>query len=91
MDMETITVTYDSVDKLLADARAWGGNPLATRQRGLLGRHSWRRAVDFLERSRRSDGKIPLTYEVVYGHAFRPAPTTTSSGEAIIRLDFRKR
>lgn len=91
MDMETITVTYDSVDKLMADARAWGGNPLATRTRGLLGRAAWRRAVAVFEQFRRSDGKIPLTFEVVYGHAFRPAPKTTSSGEAIIRLDFGKK
>ena len=90
MDMETITVTYDSVDKLLADARAWGGNPLATRRRSLLGRKSWRKFLDAMESSRRADGKIPLTFEVVYGHAFRPTPTTTASGEAIIRLDFRK-
>jgi malonyl-CoA O-methyltransferase len=31
MDMETITVTYGSAEKLLADVRALGGNPLATR------------------------------------------------------------
>lgn len=91
MDMETITVTYDTVGKLLADVRAWGGNPLATRRRGLFGRQSWQRAVDALERSRRADGKLPLTFEVVYGHAFRPAPTTTSTGESIIRLDLRKK
>lgn len=91
MDMETITVTYESVDRLMADVRAWGGNPLLTQRRGLLGRHAWRRVVDLLEQSRRADGKIPLTFEVVYGHAFRPAPTTTSSGEAIIRFDLGKR
>lgn len=91
MDMETITVTYDSIDKLMADVRAWGGNPLTTRRRGLLSRKAWVAVVDTLERSRRSDGKIPLTFEVVYGHAFRPAPKTTASGETIIRLDLRKK
>lgn len=91
MDMETITVTYDSLDKLIADVRAWGGNPLLTRRRGLLGRQAWKRAVEVLNQSRRADGKIPLTFEVVYGHAFRPAPTMTASGEAIIRLDLRKK
>lgn len=91
MDMETITVTYDSIDKLLSDVRAWGGNPLMTRRRGLLSRKSWSAVVHILEQSRRSDGKIPLTFEVVYGHAFRPAPKTTASGEAIIRLDLRKK
>ncbi|SNS19694.1 malonyl-CoA O-methyltransferase [Noviherbaspirillum humi] len=90
MDMETLTVTYESVDKLIADVRALGGNPLATRMRGLLGRDAWRRSVDALESLRR-EGRMPLTFEVIYGHAFRPAPRTTASGEAIIRFDPRRK
>ena len=91
MDMETITVTYESAEKLLADVRAWGGNPLASRRRGLLGRRSRALVLDALERNRGTDGKIPLTFEIIYGHAFRPAPTKTSSGEAIIRFNPPKR
>lgn len=91
MDMETITVTYDTADKLLADARAWGGNPLATRRRSLLGREGWKRVGDALEQGRRSDGKLALTFEVVYGHAFRPIPRQTSSGEAIIQWNLGRR
>jgi malonyl-CoA O-methyltransferase len=91
MDMETITITYETVEKLMADARAWGGNPLTTRRRGLTGRAAWKRAMQVLEQSRRSDGRIPLTFEVIYGHAFRPVPRTTSRGEAIIRFDLPKK
>lgn len=91
MDMETITVTYESTDKLMADVRAWGGNPLLTRRRALLGRHAWKRALQALDRLRQPDGKIPLTFEIIYGHAFRPAPRTTAAGEAIVRLDLRKK
>lgn len=91
MDMETVTVTYESVEKLMADVRAWGGNPLLTRRLGLLGRDAWKAAVEVLERNRRDDGKIPLTFEVVYGHAFRPASRVTATGEAIIRLDLGKK
>lgn len=91
MDMESITVTYSSLDKLFADVRAWGGNPLLTRRRGLTGVRAWRRMHDALERTRRPDGTVALTYEIIYGHAFRPVPRTTSSGEAIIRLDLRKK
>lgn len=91
MDMENITVTYDSTSKLLADVRAWGGNPLATRRRGLLGRAAHARLLAALERTRASDGKLHLTYEVIYGHAFRPAARTTAAGEAIVRLDLRKK
>ncbi|MDB5794175.1 MAG: bioC [Noviherbaspirillum sp.] len=87
MDMETITVTYDSVPKLMADVRSLGGNPLQTRPRGLHGRASRDRAMHALEKSRGPDGRMPLTFEVIYGHAFRPAPRTTASGETIVRLD----
>ncbi|MBV8665856.1 MAG: methyltransferase domain-containing protein [Burkholderiaceae bacterium] len=91
MDMETITLTYETVDKLMADARAWGGNPLATRRRGLFGRKAWEGVVQALEKMRRADGRIPLTFEIIYGHAFRPVPRTTASGETIIRFDLPKK
>jgi malonyl-CoA O-methyltransferase len=91
MDMETVTVTYTSAQKLLQDMRAWGGNPLSTRSRGLIGRGAYRRLLDALETGRRDDGTLPLTFEIVYGHAFCPAPRTTSSGEAIIRFDRPKK
>ncbi len=91
MDMETITVTYETVDKLLVDVRAWGGNPLETQRRGLSGKAGWARMRQLLESQRRADGKIPLTFEIIYGHAFRPAPRTTRAGEAIVRLDFHKK
>ena len=30
-------------------------------------------------------------FEVLYGHAFRPAPRTTSQGESIIRFDLPRK
>jgi len=90
MDMERITVTYDTAQALLADVRAIGGNPLATRRQGLVGRAAWQRMLDALEAGRRPDGKLGLSFEVIYGHAFRPAPRVTASGEAIVRFQPRK-
>ena len=90
MDMEVITVTYDTPEALLADVRALGGNPLATRRRGLVGRAAWGRVLAALEAQRRPDGKLALSFEVIYGHAFRPAPRVTAAGEAIIRFAPRK-
>lgn len=91
LDMEVITVTYDTPQALLADVRALGGNPLATVSRGLMGKQAWRRMLDTLEKGRRPDGKLGLTFEVIYGHAFRPAPKMTSKGEAIIRFDLPRK
>jgi len=86
MDMEKITVTYDTPEKLLNDVRAFGGNPLSTRRHGLLGRAAHQRLLAGLDRQRRADGRIGLTFEVIYGHAFRPAPRVTNEGEAIVRF-----
>jgi malonyl-CoA O-methyltransferase len=91
MDMESITVTYESIGKLMSDVRAWGGNPLVTKRRGLLGTGAWKQVAYHLEQNRRSDGRIPLTFEVVYGHAFRPVARKTASGEAIVRLDLHRK
>jgi malonyl-CoA O-methyltransferase len=91
MDMETITVTYASPEKLLAEVRALGGNPLQTRRRGLLGRGGRDRLIERLLAQRGPDGRIALTFEVVFGHAFRPPPKTTGSGEAIIRFEQKRR
>jgi malonyl-CoA O-methyltransferase len=92
MDMEIITVTYDTPERLLEDVRAWGGNPLQNKRRGLLGKGAYRTVLNALAALRRDvDGKIPLTFEVVYGHAFKPQPRVTKNGEAIIRLDFPKK
>ncbi|MBV8635718.1 MAG: methyltransferase domain-containing protein [Burkholderiaceae bacterium] len=91
MDMETITLTYEDTAKLWADVRALGGNPLATRRRGLIGRKAWAQVNAALDAMRRADGQIPLTIEVIYGHAFRPVPRTTSLGESIIRFEPRRK
>ena len=91
MDMENITVTYQTIDKLFADVRAWGGNPQATRRRGMLGKNAWHQIRQALERNRNVDGTLPLTFEVIYGHAFRPVARKTADGEAIIQWDLPRR
>jgi malonyl-CoA O-methyltransferase len=87
MDMEIITVTYGSFEKLLADVRAWGGNPLATRPRGMLGRNARQRLMQAMEQHRLPDGRLKLSFEVIYGHAFRAAARTTAGGDAIVRFE----
>lgn len=91
MDVERITLSYASVDQLFADVRAMGGNPLDTRRRGLMGKNAIAKVRDYFEQSRGRDGRIPLTVEVVFGHAFKPVPTKLATGESIIRLDFPKK
>jgi len=73
MDQETITLTYDTAEALLADARALGGNANPDRKASLASR-AWRqRLIDALEAGRRKQGKLTLTVEIAYGHAWRAA------------------
>ena len=91
MDMEKMTLTYSEPEKLLADVRAFGGNPLLTRKTGLLGRKAYQQMLAALESRRNGEGRIELTFEVVYGHAFRPVTRKTAAGEAIVRFDLPKK
>lgn len=90
MDMEKITLTYAGTEALLADVRAMGGNPLNERPRGLQGRQRWQQVLNALDQRRDSDGRIRLTVEVIYGHAFRPIPKRNQQGEHIIRFEPRR-
>jgi malonyl-CoA O-methyltransferase len=70
MDRETLTVTYPDVDSLLADLRGVGvGNAQRARSPGMTGPGTWRRFRRALE-AQAVDGRIPLTYEIVYGLAW---------------------
>lgn len=75
MDMERITLAFETPDRLLAELRELGANLHPGRFPALRGRR-WhaglRKALD--ERLRGADGQLTLTFEVVYGHALKPAP-----------------
>ena len=91
MDMEKITLTYQDPIKLLDDIRALGGNPLATRRKGLMGKNAYKNLLKNISQQRNSNGEISLTFEIIYGHAFKPVSRNLATGESIIRLDFPKK
>lgn len=91
MDMEKITIRYAKVEQLLSDVRAFGGNPLMNRKKGLFGKSAYAKLLTLLERNRAEDGRIPLTFEVIYGHAFKPQATKLASGESIVRFEKNKK
>lgn len=73
MDMEMVTVTYPDLRSLMADLRAIGAtNANIGRGRGLTPRARLRKAEAAYEAFRLPDGRLPATYEVVYGHAWAP-------------------
>ena len=91
MDMETLTLTYDDAIGLMRDLKAIGAhNVTAGRPRGMMGRQRWQRMLAALEATRR-DKRLPASFEVVYGHAWKPEPRLTDDGSAIIRVEPRAR
>jgi malonyl-CoA O-methyltransferase len=86
MDAERLTLTYADSSAMLRELKAVGGhNATLGRPRGLMGRGRWHRVLEALERSRR-DGRLPATYEVIYGHAWKPEPRLAADGRAIVRF-----
>ncbi len=70
MDMELITMTYADVKTLLRELKDIGAhNVTAGRSHGLMGKARWRSMVEAYEGLRR-DGRLPATFEIVYGHAW---------------------
>ena len=86
MDMEVITLTYADLDALFADLRATGQqNVRNDRRRGFTGKRVARAMRLEYEKLRR-DGRLPASFEIVYGHAWKPEPRLTDDGRAIVRM-----
>jgi malonyl-CoA O-methyltransferase len=87
MDMEVVTLTYARFEALIAELRASGQvNALAARRRGLTGRQVWQRAGHAYAGSAR-EGRLPASFEVVYGHAWKVRPRVAADGGQIIKFD----
>lgn len=90
MEMEHITLTYADLPALLRDLKAIGAHTvLHERRAGLMGKAAWRRLAENYAAFRRDDGRLPATYEVIYGHAWAGRPKTAPDGRQVI--EFRKR
>lgn len=89
MEMERLTLTYDDVRAVMQDLKSIGAhNATSGRAQGMMGKAAWQRVTENYEKLRR-DGKLPATFEIIYGHAWNPAPRATADGRAIIRTDFK--
>ncbi|HWS13019.1 MAG TPA: hypothetical protein VN279_09490, partial [Rhodocyclaceae bacterium] len=50
----------------------------------------WRQVREAYEQHRR-DGRLPVSFEVIYGSAWKPEPRVAADGRAIVRLDGLRR
>jgi malonyl-CoA O-methyltransferase len=89
MDQELVTLTWDGAAAALAELRGLGANAAPGRAPGLR-TPRWRaRLLETLDAGARarSDGRVALTFEVVYGHAFKPVPRARVAPESRVALE----
>jgi malonyl-CoA O-methyltransferase len=89
MDMEHFTLAYDEVHCLMRELKAIGAhNVTRGRPSGLSGKRLLATVTRNYEAFRR-DGKLPATFEVVYGHAWKPLPRLDPAGRRVIEIKAR--
>ena len=89
MDMERITLSYSSAQKLRAELRELGRNLHPARFTGLRGRQwlaQWDAVLTQQLASAQEEGRLLVTFEIIYGHAFKPAPRVKVQGESSISV-----
>lgn len=82
MDVEHITLTFETPERLLQELRELGRNLNAARAPGLRGRAWHRQLLQAL-----AGQPLQLTFEVVYGHAFKPKARHPVREHSEISLD----
>lgn len=90
MDMERIELTFETPQRLLQELRELGRNLHPGRFPGLRGR-AWHGALLHALAGQLADsgqgGRLKLTFEVIYGHAFKPQPRIAMTPETTFSLE----
>ncbi len=89
MDMERIELTFETPQRLLQELRELGRNLHPGRAAGLLGRGGLVRLHEALAglADAAQEGRLKLTFEVIYGHAFKPQRRLAVAPETRLSLD----
>jgi malonyl-CoA O-methyltransferase len=90
LDVEHYTLTYDDVKGVMKDLKSIGAhNATQGRARGLQGKGFLQNLTQQYEQFR-TQGKLPATFEVIYGHAWRPI-SIHPAGQEFAPITFKKR
>ena len=93
MDMERITLTFATPERLLQELRELGRNLHPARFSGLRGR-AWKQQLvqKMAEKwsDKQADGQLSLTFEIVYGHAYKPQPKLRLESSSSVSLQDMK-
>lgn len=92
LDVERYTLTYDNVRAVMQDLKSIGANNATQgRGRGLTGKGFFKQLAAQYEQFRIA-GKLPATFEVIYGHAWTAeAKADNGLGEGVSPVSFRPR
>jgi malonyl-CoA O-methyltransferase len=86
MDQELLTMTWSSPQAALRELRTLGGNLHALRHGGLRTPRWHETLLAQLQRRSDADGRVALSFEVVYGHAVRPRARTRVAPVSTVSL-----
>jgi malonyl-CoA O-methyltransferase len=86
MDMEKITLTYADVRALMRDLKVIGAHNATRGRPDALSGKSLLQAVERNYEAFRREGRLPATFEVVYGHAWKPEARVSPTGHRVIEV-----
>lgn len=87
MDMEMLTVTYQDVKTVMRDLKQIGAhNVMQGRSHNMTGKNKLEKMIQSYEQFR-VDGLLPVTHEIVYGHAWVPE---MNNKESAVVVPFQK-
>ena len=86
IDMEPFTLTYTDARTLMRDLKSIGAHNVTHGRPGALSGKSLLQTVERKYEVLRVDGKLPATFEVVYGHAWKPRPRMSPTGRRVIDI-----
>ena len=87
MDQEVLQLSWSSPQALLAELRGLGGHIGLDRTPGLRTPRWHARLLQALAHQADAQGRIHLSFELVYGHAYKPAPRPAGAALATVSLD----
>jgi malonyl-CoA O-methyltransferase len=91
MEMEMLTLTYGDLKSLMQDLKGMGAhNAAASRARGMMGKTAWHKLEAAYE-GFRLGGRLPSTFEVIYGHAWAGDKTRLEDGRQVIQFNIQQR
>lgn len=91
LSTEEIVLTYDECIQFMRDLKNIGAHNVAKgRRKTLTGKKRLEKVIQYYEEYR-TNNKLPVTYEVIYGHAWKPTrPLNSNSSIQSVSLDTLK-